>query len=94
MIRILLALYPREWRRRYAAEMLAHFGCQRIGPRNTLDLVNGAIDAHLHPQWRHRGRALSPDIPGCRPWERAVATDIPGYPGCREPLAAVGQLRR
>ena len=56
MIRFLLALYPREWRRRYAAEVLTHYRCERIGPREAIDLLNGALEAHLHPQWRHRGR--------------------------------------
>ena len=51
----LLRLYPREWRRRYGAEMDAVL-CQggRLGPRDTIDLLRGALDARLHPQWRHR----------------------------------------
>jgi Flp pilus assembly protein TadB len=56
VIRFLLGLYPREWRRRYGAEMLAHFGRERIHLRDALDLLSGALDAHLHPHWRHRGR--------------------------------------
>lgn len=55
MIYLLLALYPRDWRRRYALEVLAHYGEQRLGWRGTFDLLGGALDAHLHPQWPGRG---------------------------------------
>jgi hypothetical protein len=54
-MRRLLWLYPRDWRRRYGAEMealLRQWG--RPGPRQVLDLLRGAVDAHLHPQWRRR----------------------------------------
>ena len=56
MTRFLVRLYPRAWRRHYGPEVLAHYGCQRLGVRDTLDLLGGALDAHLHPQWRPRHR--------------------------------------
>ncbi|HXM53868.1 MAG TPA: hypothetical protein VOB72_00645 [Candidatus Dormibacteraeota bacterium] len=54
-MRFLLRLYPREWRCRYGAEMdamLRQGG--RLGPRDAIDLLRGALDARLHPQSRHR----------------------------------------
>jgi hypothetical protein len=53
----LLRLYPRGWRRRYGPEMEALLEATPFGWREAGDLVRGALDAHLHPQWRpHRGR--------------------------------------
>jgi hypothetical protein len=43
----LLRLYPRAWRERYEAEMLAMLEQFRLGPRGRLDLARGAIDARL-----------------------------------------------
>ncbi len=55
---ILLWLYPRDWRRRYGAEMRALL--QQLRRRGqmglALDLLRGAADAHLHPQWPRRRR--------------------------------------
>jgi hypothetical protein len=64
VIYLLLALYPREWRRRYALEVLAHFGERRLGWRERLDLIGGAIDAHLHPQWPVRRRHWAAPVTG------------------------------
>lgn len=47
---LLLRLYPRAWRERYAEELSAQLEAQRplrIGV--VADLVRGALDAHLHP---------------------------------------------
>lgn len=49
-MRLLLALYPRGWRRRYGAEFGAVLDEQRSSPGLLLDVVLGAIDAHLDPQ--------------------------------------------
>ena len=49
-MRALLALYPRVWRRRYAAEFAALLDAQRLSLGLVLDVVLGAIDAHLDPQ--------------------------------------------
>lgn len=53
---LLLWLYPAEWRRRYGAEMCAILRQSRPGARDVWDLLRGALDAHLHPQWPARGR--------------------------------------
>lgn len=44
-----LALYPKAWRERYGAELRAILEAERPGPRERLDLLRGALDAHLHP---------------------------------------------
>lgn len=44
-----VALYPRAWRVRYGDELDAVLEQGRLGLRDRLDLVRGAIDAHLHP---------------------------------------------
>jgi hypothetical protein len=55
-VRWLLRLYPGDWRRRYGAEMEAFLAQARPGPRDVVDLLRGALDARLHPQWRRRAR--------------------------------------
>ena len=49
MKRALLSLYPEAWRRRYGAELEALLEDDPPGPRATLDLIRGALTAHLHP---------------------------------------------
>ena len=44
----LLRLYPRAWRTRYESEVVAVLEQARLGRRARLDLVRGALDAHLH----------------------------------------------
>ncbi|HEY3334900.1 MAG TPA: hypothetical protein VGK16_06630 [Candidatus Limnocylindrales bacterium] len=46
-----LRLYPGRWQRRYAHELDALLGDEPPGLRARLDLVAGAVDAHLHPWW-------------------------------------------
>lgn len=48
--RRLLRLYPRRWRARYEEEVLALLEVRPPGRRESIDLVRGAIDAHLHPE--------------------------------------------
>ncbi len=56
-MRWLLLLYPADWRRRYGAEMELFLGYSRPHrPGDALDLLRGALDAHLHPQWGRRRR--------------------------------------
>jgi hypothetical protein len=47
----LLLLYPRAWRQRYGAEMEEMLTAERLTVRTVVDLVAGAIDARLNPQW-------------------------------------------
>jgi hypothetical protein len=51
-VKTLLRLYPRAWRERYGDEMLALLEAQPASLLDRLDLIGGAIDAHLHPQVR------------------------------------------
>ncbi len=49
MRRLLVLLYPRTWRQRYAAEFLALLEQEALTPGELLDIVRGALDAHrLH----------------------------------------------
>ena len=56
-MRGLLALYPRAWRRRYGAEFAALLDEQPRSPGLVLDVLLGAIDAHLDPQVADDGEA-------------------------------------
>jgi hypothetical protein len=44
-----VALYPAAWRARYGEELEAVLGEAGLSLRDRLDLVRGALDAHLHP---------------------------------------------
>jgi hypothetical protein len=44
-----VGLYPRAWRERYGEELEAILDESAVGLRLRLDLLRGAIDAHLHP---------------------------------------------
>jgi len=46
----LLQLYPAAWRERYGDEFGAVLASQRASAGLILDVLGGAIDAHLHPQ--------------------------------------------
>jgi hypothetical protein len=58
----LVRLYPATWRLRYEAELLDLLEQRPMTPRQAIDLVRGALDAHLHPSifgrepqpWTHR----------------------------------------
>ena len=47
-MRWLLWLYPRGWRRRYGDEFAALLEQEQPSPSLVLDVVLGALDAHLH----------------------------------------------
>jgi hypothetical protein len=47
-----VALYPRPWRDRYGDELQEVLEQDGSGFRTRLDLIRGAIDAHLHPAAR------------------------------------------
>ena len=42
-------LYPRAWRERYGEELQAILETDGLALRTRLDLLRGAVDAHLHP---------------------------------------------
>jgi hypothetical protein len=46
----LLRLYPRPWRERYGEEFEDLLAQRPPSVRHKLDIVRGALDAHLHPQ--------------------------------------------
>ncbi|GAC1319865.1 MAG: hypothetical protein NVS2B16_16860 [Chloroflexota bacterium] len=46
----LVRLYPRAWRERYGDEFAAVLEDEALSPFDVVDLVLGALDAHLHPQ--------------------------------------------
>jgi hypothetical protein len=48
MLKALLRLYPTTWRERYGDEFLAVLEEQRLSPRLLLDVLAGALDAHLY----------------------------------------------
>jgi hypothetical protein len=58
----LLRLYPAAWRERYEAEFIGTLQERPVGLSGSVDIVHGAIDAHLHPEliggtphiWTHR----------------------------------------
>jgi hypothetical protein len=47
-----LRLYPRAWRQRYGEEVQAMLETERPSVRLAVDLIAGAIDARMNPQWR------------------------------------------
>ncbi len=49
MIRLLVALYPEAWRERYGDELVAMLEQTGCGPRVTVDVLRGAVVAHLPP---------------------------------------------
>jgi hypothetical protein len=46
----MLRLYPARWRARYGEEFGAVLASQRVSVGLVLDVLGGAIDAHLYPQ--------------------------------------------
>lgn len=47
----LLRLYPRAWRERYGDEVALLLESEPRSLRRVVDLVAGAVDARLNPQW-------------------------------------------
>ncbi len=72
-----LALYPEAWRDRYGTEMSALMDETPLSVAATLDLVRGALAAHLRP------------LPGAAPAVRARST-IAGVLGCFIVFCAFG----
>jgi hypothetical protein len=46
----LLGIYPKAWRDRYGEELRDTLDRQRLSPGIVLDVLAGALDAHLHPE--------------------------------------------
>jgi len=47
----LVRLYPRAWRARYEEEIVTLLDQQHTSLKGGVDLVRGAVDAHLHPHF-------------------------------------------
>jgi hypothetical protein len=61
--KLLLRLYPRAWRERYGEELSALIETQRpLGPGTWLDLLRGALVAHLHPLAADRDAIRGPTM--------------------------------
>jgi hypothetical protein len=46
----LLSLYPARWRERYGDELLDALSAHPLTLHGRLDVIRGAVDAHLHPE--------------------------------------------
>jgi hypothetical protein len=89
-----LRLYPRSWRARYEAEVLAVLEVAAVGWRGRLDLARGAIDAHLHATSRLPAAAALLagglwTVVGAGVLTQPVPPDWPGYLLETLPLAVV-----
>jgi hypothetical protein len=74
-----LRLYPRAWRERYESEMLAVLEGRPIDWRTRVDLVRGALDAHVHP-------TTAPSIPVVAAIVAGVAWIVAGLAAATQPL--------
>jgi hypothetical protein len=74
-----LRLYPRAWRERYEAEMLAVLEGRPVDWRDRVDLVRGALDAHVHP-------TIGPSIPVVAAIVAGVAWIVAGLAAATQPL--------
>ena len=82
----LLRLYPRAWRSRYEAEVRYVLEARPLRKRDRVDLVRGALDAHIHPPVPSAVPALV-SLSGGALWTSAgivlalqpVQPDWPGY---------------
>lgn len=63
----LVRLYPRAWRDRYGDEFLSLITDRPPALVDRIDIVRGALDAHLHPQ-----------LPGSEPVPQPLTHRIPG----------------
>lgn len=73
-MRGLISLYPRAWRERYGDEFLALLAERPPSPRDRLDIVRSAVDAHLFPQLP--GPDLVPDRSGFVPLAGVLSIGI------------------
>ena len=59
----LLRLYPRAWRDRYGDELVALLEDHPLTPLVLIDVIRGALDAHLHPQVRGSAAPSDKELP-------------------------------
>jgi hypothetical protein len=81
-----VGLYPRAWRERYGEELQDVLERDRLGFHAQVDLVRGAVDAHLHPMTPSRLPVLAAVTASALAVAHSialaaqpVATDWPGY---------------
>jgi hypothetical protein len=93
----LIALYPAAWRRRYGDELASVLEVERLTMADRVDLVRGAIDAHLHPNRPSPLPAVAALTAGAIWTAHAIALatqpvplDWPGYLFEALPLALLG----
>ena len=65
-MKYLLTLYPEAWRVRYRAEVEAHLEAEPFRIATALDLIAGAIDARMNPEWIPATTEVAPH-PGGQP---------------------------
>jgi hypothetical protein len=97
----LIALYPKPWQRRYGDELASVLEAGGLSARDRLDLLRGAVDAHLHPNEPSPLPAVAALTAGGLATAHAIALavqpvppDWPGYLVDALPLAmlAVGLM--
>jgi hypothetical protein len=81
----LVRLYPAAWRERYEVELRALLDERPPDVLDRLDIIRGAIDAHLHPQRHH-----SPPEPAGTQARRRLAGSVATLGGVIWALASVG----
>jgi hypothetical protein len=93
----LIALYPAAWRRRYGDELESLLEQGGLGVRDRLDLIRGAVDAHLHPNQPSVLPVIAALTAGALFTAHAIALasqpaplDWPGYLIDALPLALLG----
>jgi hypothetical protein len=93
----LIALYPGAWQRRYGDELAAHLEAGGLSLRDRIDLLRGALDAHLHPSRPSMLPVVSALTAGALATAHAIALasqpvplDWPGYLAEALPLALLG----
>lgn len=94
-----VGLYPRSWRARYGDELQALLEPERLGFRDRLDLLRGAVDAHLHPLTPSRVPVLAAVTASAFALSHAIAlatqpvpTEWPGYLADALPLLIASVL--
>lgn len=94
-----LRLYPRDWQERYGVELIGAIDARPFDRRARLDLVRGALDAHLNPLTPPSIGLVAPVVAGIAWIAAGTATlvepappDWPGYFVWTLPLGLVGAI--